>query len=185
MVSKVLKRCTSRYQLHEVEDEDTFLAAHPPLHRGSFPHWEALSSKEAGSDMSWTPGESSRQSILAGRGHSRDEPPKIYRAEDVLSRYSAKLSTTSIYETVCASLFTYEYFDTLMKAFVECWSPSTNTLLLSHGEVSISLWDLYKLGGLPVAGYLMDEVVPSAECLSPSLGKSDHILESCCFLLRA
>ncbi|GAA0147265.1 hypothetical protein LIER_07006 [Lithospermum erythrorhizon] len=44
-----------------------------------------------------------------------------------------------------------------MKAFVECWSPSTNTLLLPHGEVSISLWDLYKLGGLPVANYLMDE----------------------------
>ncbi|GAA0160226.1 hypothetical protein LIER_16827 [Lithospermum erythrorhizon] len=53
----------------------------------------------------------------------------------------------------------------LAKAFVECWSPSTNTLLLPYGELSISLWDLYKLGGLPIAGYLMDEVVTSAECL--------------------
>ncbi|GAA0146309.1 hypothetical protein LIER_06298 [Lithospermum erythrorhizon] len=98
-------------------------------------------------------------------------------AEDVLSRCSAKLSTASIYEAVRASLFTYENFDTLLKAFVECWSPSTNTLLLPHGEISISLWELYQLGGLPVAGYLMDEVVPSAEC--------HRIPESCRFLLHA
>ncbi|GAA0186021.1 hypothetical protein LIER_33309 [Lithospermum erythrorhizon] len=106
-------------------------------------------------------------------------------AKDVLSRCSAKLSTASIYEVVCASLFTYEHSDTLMKAFVEYWSPSTNTLLLPHGKASISLWDTYKLGGLPVARYLMDEVVPLAECMSPSLGKSDRIPEWCRFLLYA
>ncbi|GAA0155690.1 hypothetical protein LIER_13363 [Lithospermum erythrorhizon] len=128
---------------HE-EDKDTLLAAHPPLYRGCCPPWEALSGKDAGGDMSWTPGEPSRQSVLAGRGHSRDEPLKIYRilredvaighwawhssialhglfeytpgywewAESVLSRCSAKLSTTSIYEGIRASLFTYEYSDT-------------------------------------------------------------------------
>ncbi|GAA0147263.1 hypothetical protein LIER_07005 [Lithospermum erythrorhizon] len=69
---------------HE-EDENTFLAAHPFLHRGCCPSWEALSSKDAGGDMSWTSGEPSLQSVLAGRGHSRDEPPKIYHVlrEDV------------------------------------------------------------------------------------------------------
>ncbi|GAA0173552.1 hypothetical protein LIER_27143 [Lithospermum erythrorhizon] len=60
-------------------------------------------------------------------------------------------------------------------AFVECWSPFTNTLLLPHDEVSISLWDLYKLGGLLIAVYLMDEIVPLAECLSSSLGKKERI----------
>ncbi|GAA0139194.1 hypothetical protein LIER_00792 [Lithospermum erythrorhizon] len=62
-----------------------------------------------------------------------------------------------------------------MKAFVECWSPSTNTLLFLYGKLSISLWDLHKLGGLPIDGYLMDEVVPSTECLSSSLGKRERV----------
>ncbi|GAA0150363.1 hypothetical protein LIER_09320 [Lithospermum erythrorhizon] len=153
----------------DLEDEDTILAVHPPLQKGCCPPWEALNGKAACGNMSWTPGEPSCAYVLAGRGHTRDEPPKIYRvlreyvatgrwswhssialhrlfeytpgywAEDVLSRCSAKLSTAIIYEAVCASLFTYEYSDTLMKAFVECWSPSTNTFLLHHGEVAISL----------------------------------------------
>ncbi|GAA0173521.1 hypothetical protein LIER_27118 [Lithospermum erythrorhizon] len=72
-----------------------------------------------------------------------------------------------------------------MKALVVCWSPYTNTLLLPHGEVPISLWDMYKLVGFLVAGHLMDVVIPSAECLSSSLDKSDRIPESCCFLLHA
>ncbi|GAA0173176.1 hypothetical protein LIER_26847 [Lithospermum erythrorhizon] len=66
--------------------------------------------------MSWTLEKSSRQSVVAGQGHLRDEALKVYRVlrEDVAT-------------------------------------------------------DLYKLGGLVVAGYLMDEVIPSVECLSPSL----------------
>ncbi|GAA0162982.1 hypothetical protein LIER_18961 [Lithospermum erythrorhizon] len=70
-------------------------------------------------------------------------------------------------------------------AFVKCWSPSTNTLLLPYGELSISLWDLYKLGGLPVAGHLMDEVVSSTKCISPPLTKKERVPESCRFLLHA
>ncbi|GAA0164427.1 hypothetical protein LIER_39781 [Lithospermum erythrorhizon] len=45
--------------------------------------------------------------------------------------------------------------------------------------------DLYKLGGLPIAGHLMDEVVPSTECLSSSLGKRERILQPCRFILHA
>ncbi|GAA0139193.1 hypothetical protein LIER_00791 [Lithospermum erythrorhizon] len=40
---------------HE-EDEDTILAAHPPLFKGSCPPWEALDGKGAAGDMNWTPG---------------------------------------------------------------------------------------------------------------------------------
>ncbi|KAL0433487.1 UNVERIFIED_CONTAM: hypothetical protein Slati_2683000 [Sesamum latifolium] len=40
--------------------------------------------------------------------------------------------------------------------------PLTNTLLTSAGELSISLWDLHDLAGLPMTGCLYDEVVPSA-----------------------
>ncbi|GAA0185107.1 hypothetical protein LIER_32395 [Lithospermum erythrorhizon] len=41
------------------------------------------------------------------------------------------------------------------------------------------------MGGLPIAGYLMDEVVPSAEFLSSSLGKKERIPELFRFLLHS
>ncbi|GAA0153118.1 hypothetical protein LIER_11432 [Lithospermum erythrorhizon] len=123
-----------RFHDHE-EDEDTILAAHPPLHRGYCPPWGALSSQDSGGDMSWTPREISLQYALVGRGF-RGTLESIYQ-------YS---STSS-------------------------WR--------------ISLWDLYKLSGLPIAGYLMDELVPSAKCLSSSLDKKERIPESFHFLLHA
>ena len=50
-----------------------------------------------------------------------------------------------------------------MKAFYECWSLSTNTLYTLVGEISITLWDLSILGGLPCTGAFYDEVVPNTQ----------------------
>ncbi|MCD7460189.1 hypothetical protein HAX54_043038 [Datura stramonium] len=44
-------------------------------------------------------------------------------------------------------------------AFFETWCPKTNTVLTSIGELSISLWDLYILGGLPIGGSLYEEII--------------------------
>ncbi|KAL0317344.1 UNVERIFIED_CONTAM: hypothetical protein Sangu_2148700 [Sesamum angustifolium] len=67
----------------------------------------------------------------------------------------------SKYMIVYASLFTYDHNSDIVKAFYEVWCPLTNTLLTSVGEMSISLWDLHELAGLPMADCLYDEVVPS------------------------
>ena len=50
-----------------------------------------------------------------------------------------------------------------MKAFCECWSPTTNTLHTLVGEISSTTWDLHKLDGLPIKGLFYDEVVPTAK----------------------
>ncbi|KAL2228562.1 UNVERIFIED_CONTAM: hypothetical protein Sindi_1835900 [Sesamum indicum] len=62
-----------------------------------------------------------------------------------------------------ASLFTYERNYDVIKAFCEAWCPSTNPLWMSFRELSISLWDLHTLLGLPMNGLLYDKVVPSAK----------------------
>ncbi|KAL0454744.1 UNVERIFIED_CONTAM: hypothetical protein Slati_0813600 [Sesamum latifolium] len=59
-------------------------------------------------------------------------------------------------------MFTYDHNFDIIKAFCEAWCPLTNTLLTSVRELSISLWDLHDLAGLPMTGCLYDEVVPSA-----------------------
>ncbi|KAL0401544.1 UNVERIFIED_CONTAM: hypothetical protein Slati_4184300 [Sesamum latifolium] len=82
--------------------------------------------------------------------------------EDVLSRCGKRLRLIDAYDAVYASLFTYDHNSNIIKAFCEAWCPLTNTLLTSAGELSISLWDLHDLAGLPMMGCLYDEVVPSA-----------------------
>lgn len=70
--------------------------------------------------------------------------------EDILGRSQEVLGTTHIYDVVYASLFTYDRNSDVLQAFCEAWCPKTNTLLTSAGEVSIYLWDLHILGGLPI-----------------------------------
>nr|XP_016435936.1 PREDICTED: uncharacterized protein LOC107762125 [Nicotiana tabacum] len=81
-------------------------------------------------------------------------------AEDVLGGSQQTLSTPKIYDAVYASLFTYDRNLNILQAFCEAWCPKTNTLLTSVRKLSISLWDLHILGGLPIAVSPYEEVVP-------------------------
>ncbi|KAL0368020.1 UNVERIFIED_CONTAM: hypothetical protein Scaly_1020900 [Sesamum calycinum] len=74
----------------------------------------------------------------------------------------------------------------IIEAFCEAWCPLTNTLLTSAGEMSISLWDLHELVGLPMTGCLYDEVVPSALELTGVDEKRERFIpRSCKYLLYA
>ncbi|KAM2977198.1 hypothetical protein FF2_014166 [Malus domestica] len=83
--------------------------------------------------------------------------------EDVLSRSKDVLTNTGLYHAVYASLFSYDRHPSVIRAFFEHWCSATNTLHTARGEMSISLRDLHKLGGLPIQGKFYDEVVPSVE----------------------
>ncbi|CAL8988474.1 unnamed protein product [Prunus brigantina] len=90
--------------------------------------------------------------------------------EDVLSRNTQVLKSTGLYDVVFASLFSYDRHAPVIRAFCEYWCPATNTLHMSQGEMSISLWDLHEIGGLPITGRFYDEVIPTTE----SLNRKDH-----------
>lgn len=47
-----------------------------------------------------------------------------------------------------------------MKALVARWSPTTNTIFTCYREFGISLWDVYRITGLPIVGELYDEFFP-------------------------
>ncbi|KAK4389546.1 hypothetical protein Sango_2291600 [Sesamum angolense] len=106
--------------------------------------------------------------------------------EDVLSRCGDRLRHLKIYDAVYASLFTYDHNSDIVKAFCEAWCPLTNTLHTSAGEMSISLWDLHELVGLPMTGCLYDEVVSSALELTGVDEKRERFIpRSCKYLLYA
>nr|GME05771.1 ABC transporter G family member 11 [Ipomoea batatas] len=84
-----------------------------------------------------------------------------------------------IYDAVFASLFTYDRNVDIVQAFCEAWCPRTNTLITSSGEMSISLRDLYMLGGLPLLGDIYDERIPNALDLNKgSYTCCAHLLEA-------
>nr|GMD50166.1 ABC transporter G family member 11 [Ipomoea batatas] len=60
------------------------------------------------------------------------------------------------------SLFTYDRNVDIVQAFCEAWCHAPPTLITSSGEMSISLRDLYMLGGLPLLGDIYDERIPNA-----------------------
>ena len=103
--------------------------------------------------------------------------------EDVLSRSKDVLTNMGLYHAVYASLFSYDRHPSVIRAFFEHWCSATNTLHTAQGEMSISLRDLYKIGGLPIQGKFYDEVVPSVEEFSCRNGRGLPV--SCRYLFWA
>ncbi|XP_070014403.1 uncharacterized protein [Nicotiana sylvestris] len=122
----------------------------------------------------------------SGFGKVRYIPGYWEWVEDVLPHHKIFLEDLKVYDAIYASLFTYDYNDNVLQAFCELWRPSTNTLSTFIGELSIFLWDLRTIGGLPMHGSFYDEVVPSAK----ELIEMDHqvkpfLSESCLYLFSA
>ena len=69
-------------------------------------------------------------------------------------------------------MFSYDHRAFVIRAFCERWCSTTNTLHTSIREVSISLWDLYRIVGLPIIESFYYEMVPSIEELSNNTMKS-------------
>ena len=84
-----------------------------------------------------------------------------------------------------ASLYTYDHDPHVIRAFCEAWCPEINTLHTISGEISISLWDLYKLGGLPIYGKIYDEAVPSRHALYQRRQNNQRLIQPTCRYLLA
>ncbi|TYK16278.1 uncharacterized protein E5676_scaffold21G00470 [Cucumis melo var. makuwa] len=106
--------------------------------------------------------------------------------ELVVGRNTRLLYSTRLYGTVTASLYTYDRNSDVVRAFCEAWCPSTNTLHTMAGELSISLWDLWSFGGLPVKGDFYEKRIPSfKELTSTSRDKTKCLPTTCQYLFQA
>jgi len=106
--------------------------------------------------------------------------------ERVLACFGQCLRDCSLYQVVYASLYSYSRDTHVLYAFCESWCPTTNTLHTLSGELSISLWDLHHLVGLPIYGHIYDETIPSSQIFSCRDKQGQRvILSSCGFLFTA
>ncbi|GAA0141377.1 hypothetical protein LIER_02531 [Lithospermum erythrorhizon] len=194
------------------ENKVTTLTAYTLLYRGCATQWPSLHFSNSERNCRWSSGQARVLYLKGSRRESSDPPSGLHFLGSMISSGHAKwrgplkihgnfdyipgywewtedvlyrcgtLADAFLTETVQASLCVYDCLDELLKFFCEHWCPSTNTLIIPKGELSISLWDLLNLGGLSVTGRLFDEVVPMAECLSQSLSEEARLPTSCRFL---
>jgi Plant mobile domain len=78
----------------------------------------------------------------------------------MLINESNNLINAGIYEAVFLSMFKYDMSNHLLQAFAERWNYTTNSLFTGEKEMSITLWDLKQLTGLPIHGLPYDEYIP-------------------------
>lgn len=76
---------------------------------------------------------------------------------------SEVLTRAGIYDAVFLSLFDYRPCTSLLRAFMERWNFPTNTLFVGDREMTITLWELRQLVGLPISGAPYDEYIPRNE----------------------
>ncbi|GAA0166307.1 hypothetical protein LIER_40165 [Lithospermum erythrorhizon] len=164
------------------EDKFTTLVAHTSLYKGCVAKWLPLSSSESEKGRSWSFVQE-KVIYLEGPDVDSSTPPPGFRLLGSMISAGHIKWNCHLKIDVKASLCVYDCSDGFLKIFYENWCPSTNTLVVPQGELSISLCDLWELGGLPVPGRLFDEVVPSTECLSLPLDSDNRIPRSCRFLL--
>jgi len=85
----------------------------------------------------------------------------------ILRKKTDLLRRVGLYDTIYLSLFSYGVDSGLMQAFLERWCYTTNTLLVQDREMTITLWELEQLCGLPIYGLPYDEhIVRSRDLFS-------------------
>jgi hypothetical protein len=110
------------------------------------------------------------------KGNHRVRPLWIEWTQVVLREYKLVLEHAGVYGAIYCSLFHYQFPNQLMKAFLENWNKATHTALLREGEISISLWDMRHIAGLPIVGFKYDEHIP-VDKHPDLLPLYDHYLE--------
>jgi len=78
----------------------------------------------------------------------------------VLTRFEEPLKQAGIFGAVGVSQFPYHFDANVWQGLCELWGPLTNTLHYGAGVVSISLYDLERVGGLPLLGICMRNYCP-------------------------
>ncbi|KAJ8420966.1 hypothetical protein Cgig2_019215 [Carnegiea gigantea] len=104
--------------------------------------------------------------------------------ENVLTRCRDLLVTNHLFDARYASFLVYDKCPNIMQATCEYWCPETNSLHTLKGEVSISLLDIHGFLGLPLSGFLYDDIVPPSKELKTSLERSCTHLFTACHILR-
>ena len=84
-----------------------------------------------------------------------------------------------------ASLYSCDRDLQVLRAFYKAWFPETNILHTILGEISITLWELCRLGGLSINGRIYDEAIPNQDALYQHCQSNHRLIQPACRYLFA
>ncbi|KAL0915257.1 hypothetical protein M5K25_015660 [Dendrobium thyrsiflorum] len=85
----------------------------------------------------------------------------VYWARHVLRAHHEVLKQAGVYKAIYASLFDYSRLSySWLQALVEHWNTVTNTCWIGPNEMTVTLWDLHVVSGLPILGTPYEECIP-------------------------
>ncbi|KAL6006297.1 hypothetical protein ACLOJK_040343 [Asimina triloba] len=96
----------------------------------------------------------------AFRGCLSDIPGFARWGKHLVSRHSQVLEKAGIKDAILAIGDGFWKSTNVINAFISFWSPTTNSFIFPFGEMSVTLWDLKGVCGLPVHGAPLDECTP-------------------------
>ncbi|CAL9026469.1 unnamed protein product [Prunus brigantina] len=96
-------------------------------------------------------------------GRATFQPFVMEWTETILHNFGDILHQAGIFGAVAVSRYSYDCCSNVWRAFCELWGPLSNTFHHGNGEMSISLYDLKVIGGLPILGLPYDEFIPPNE----------------------
>jgi len=94
-----------------------------------------------------------------------------------LKHFEHTLRSASINRVIGVSCYPYHFDRDVWGAFYKLWGPLTNMLHYGAEEVGISLYDLERIGGLPILGDVYKEFLAPHEDLRDDEKFSPIVLE--------
>ncbi|GAA0160365.1 hypothetical protein LIER_16937 [Lithospermum erythrorhizon] len=162
------------------EDKVTTLVAHPPLYRGCVAKWPLFRTPTSERSHGWS---SIQEKVLHLKGsdqESSDPPQGFHFLGSMIAAGRVQWKSPL---KVCGN-FDYipGYWEWAENVRHRCGAILTSASLIEAVQASLCVYD-YSDEFLKAFCRLFDEVVPTTECLSQSLGDEARILVSCWFLL--
>ncbi|KAI0497648.1 hypothetical protein KFK09_020881 [Dendrobium nobile] len=82
-------------------------------------------------------------------------------ARYTLQMHQEVLKQAGVYEAIYISLFDYSRLSSSwLQSIIEHWDSATNTCWVGPNELTVTLWDLCTISGLPILGIPYEECIP-------------------------
>ncbi|KAL3528753.1 hypothetical protein ACH5RR_008075 [Cinchona calisaya] len=79
----------------------------------------------------------------------------------MFGNYTTILEQAGVYGAIAVARYPYNICADVLRAFLELWSPLTNTLYFAGEEIGISFLDMKMICALPIPGIPYEEFIPS------------------------
>ncbi|KAF8390362.1 hypothetical protein HHK36_024887 [Tetracentron sinense] len=98
---------------------------------------------------------------------------------DMYNKLHRRPDTRKLGRAILVATKEYSRLNNMFRALCEVWCPETNTFVMGHGEVGISLWEMKQISGLSILG---EDAVAAAMAMDSS--SSEEFAVGCILTIK-